>query len=82
MITRNNQETPSSRVGNSRSKRISGRNDGFATWWRVAWRGSWIKRKCTANVNENDDREFDEDNYSEENEAVKSDDDEISVVDL
>ena len=44
-ITRNNQEMQSSRGGNSRSKRISGRNVGFATSWRVASRGSWIKPK-------------------------------------
>ena len=41
-----------------------------------------LSENCTANVNENDDRESDEDNYSEENEGVESDDDEINVVDL
>ena len=37
---------------------------------------------CIANVNGNDDGESDEDNYSEENEGVESDDDEINVIDL
>ena len=41
-----------------------------------------LSKNCTANVNENDDGESDEDNYSEENEGVESDDDEINVVDL
>ena len=41
-----------------------------------------LRENCTANVNENDDGESDEDNYSEENEGVESDDDEINVVDL
>ena len=41
-----------------------------------------LSENCTANVNENDDGESDEDNYSEENEGVKSDDDDINVVDL
>ena len=41
-----------------------------------------LSENCTANVNENDDGESDEDNYSEENEGVESDDDEINVVDL
>ena len=34
-----------------------------------------LSENCTANVNENDDGEPDEDNYSEENEGVESDDD-------
>ena len=37
---------------------------------------------CTANVNENDDGQSDEDNYSEENDGVETDDDEINAVDL
>ena len=41
-----------------------------------------LSENCTANVNENDHGESDEDNYSEENEGVESDDDEINVVDL
>ena len=41
-----------------------------------------LSENYTANVNENDDGESDEDNYSEENEGVESDDDEINVVDL
>ena len=41
-----------------------------------------LSENCTANVNKNDDGESDEDNYSEENERVESDDDEINVVDL
>ena len=41
-----------------------------------------LSENCTTNVNENDDGESDEDNYSEENEGVESDDDEINVVDL
>ena len=41
-----------------------------------------LSKNCIANVNENDDGESDEDNYSEENEGVESDDDEINVVDL
>ena len=41
-----------------------------------------LSENCTANVNENDDGESDEDNYSEENEGVKSGDDEIHVVGL
>ena len=41
-----------------------------------------LNENCTANVNENDTGESDEDNYSEGNEGVESDDDEINVVDL
>ena len=41
-----------------------------------------LSENCTANINENDNRESDEDNYSEENEGTESDDDEINVVDL
>ena len=41
-----------------------------------------LSENCTTNVKENDDGESDEDNYSEENEGVESDDDEINVVDL
>ena len=41
-----------------------------------------LSKNCTANVYENDDGESDEDNYSEKNEGVESDDDEINVVDL
>ena len=41
-----------------------------------------LSKNCTANVIENDDGETDEDNHSEENEGVESDDDEINVVDL
>ena len=41
-----------------------------------------LSENCTTNVNENDDGESDEDNYSEENEGVESNDDEINVVDL
>ena len=41
-----------------------------------------LSENCTANVNENDDGESDEDNYSEENEGAESDDDEINVVDF
>ena len=41
-----------------------------------------LSENCTANVNKNDDGESDEHNYSEENEGVESDDDEINVVDL
>ena len=41
-----------------------------------------LSENCTANINENNDGKSDEDNYSEENEGVESDDDEISVVDL
>ena len=41
-----------------------------------------LSENCTANVNENDDGESDEDNHSEENEGIESDDDEINVVDL
>ena len=41
-----------------------------------------LSKNYTANVNENDDGESDEDNYSEENEGVESDNDEINVVDL
>ena len=40
-----------------------------------------LNENCTANVNENDTGESDED-YSEGNEGVESDDDEINVVDL
>ena len=40
------------------------------------------KENCKANVNENDNGETDEDNYSEQNEGVESDDGEINVVDL
>ena len=41
-----------------------------------------LSKNWTANVNENDDGESDEDNYSEENEGVESDHDEINVVDF
>ena len=41
-----------------------------------------LSKNCTASVSENDDGESDEDNHSEENEGVESDDDEINVVDL
>ena len=41
-----------------------------------------LSKNCTASVNENDDGESDEDNHSEENEGVESDDGEINVVDL
>ena len=41
-----------------------------------------LSENCTANVNQNDEGESDEDNYSEENEGVESDNDEINVVDL
>ena len=41
-----------------------------------------LSKNCTANVNENDHGESDEDNYSEENEGVESDDDDINAVDL
>ena len=41
-----------------------------------------LSKNITANVNENDHWESHEDNYSEKNEGVKSDDDEINVVDL
>ena len=41
-----------------------------------------LSENCTASVNENDNGESDEDNYSEENEGVESDDDEINIVDL
>ena len=41
-----------------------------------------LSKNCTANLNEKADGESDEDNYSEENEGVESDDDEINVVDL
>ena len=41
-----------------------------------------LSKNCTVNVNESDDGETDEDHYSEENEGVESDDDEIDVVDL
>ena len=36
-----------------------------------------LSKNCTANVNENDDGETDEDNHSEENQGVESDDDEM-----
>ena len=41
-----------------------------------------LSENCTANVNKSDNGESDEDNCSEENEAVEIDDDEINVVDL
>ena len=41
-----------------------------------------LSESFTANVNESDDGESDEDNYSEENEGIESDDDEINVVDF
>ena len=41
-----------------------------------------LSENCTANVNQNDEGESDEDNYSEKNEGVESDNDEINVVDL
>ena len=41
-----------------------------------------LSKTCTANVKENDYGESDADNYSEENEEVESDDEEINVVDL
>ena len=41
-----------------------------------------LSKNYTASVNENDNGESDEDNYSEENEGVESDDDEINIVDL
>ena len=41
-----------------------------------------LSENCRVDVNENDDGESDEDNYSEENEGVESDDDKINVVDL
>ena len=41
-----------------------------------------LSENCTANVNENDDGQSDEDNYSEENDGVETDDDEINAVDL
>ena len=41
-----------------------------------------LSENCTANVNENDDEESHEDNYSVENEGVENDDDEINAVDL
>ena len=41
-----------------------------------------LSENCTANLNENADGESDEDNYSEENEGVESEDGEINVVDL
>ena len=39
-----------------------------------------LSKTCTANVKENNYGESDEDNYSEENEGVESDNDEINVV--
>ena len=41
-----------------------------------------LRKNCTDNVNENDDRVSDEDNYSEKNEGPESNNDEINVVDL
>ena len=41
-----------------------------------------LSENCTANLNENADGQSDEDNYSEENEGVESEDGEINVVDL
>ena len=41
-----------------------------------------LSKTCTVNVKENDYGESDADNYSEENEGVEIDDDEINVVDL
>ena len=41
-----------------------------------------LSENCIVNVNKNDDGKSDENNYSEENEGVESDDDEINVVDL
>ena len=41
-----------------------------------------LSENCTANLNENDDGQSDEDNYSEENDGVESDDEEINAVDL
>ena len=41
-----------------------------------------LSKNCTANVNENDDGQSDEDNYSEENNGVESDDEEINAVDM
>ena len=41
-----------------------------------------LTENCTANVNHNDHGESDEENYSEENEEVENDDDEINAVDL
>ena len=41
-----------------------------------------LRKNCKDNVNENDDRESDEDNYSEKNEGPESNNDEINVVDL
>ena len=41
-----------------------------------------LSENWTANVNENDNGESDEDNYSQENKGVETDDDEINVVDL
>ena len=41
-----------------------------------------LSKNCTANLNEGDDGESDEDNYSEKNEGVETDDDEINVADL
>ena len=41
-----------------------------------------LSENITANVNENDHGESHEDNYSEKNEGVESDNDEINVVDL
>ena len=40
-----------------------------------------LSENCTANVNENDDEESHEDNYSVENVGVENDDDEINAVD-
>ena len=45
-------------------------------------KGVELSENCTANVNKSDDGESDKDNYSEENEGVESDDDEINLVDL
>ena len=41
-----------------------------------------FSENCTANVNEIDNGESDEDNYSQENKGVETDNDEINVVDL
>ena len=41
-----------------------------------------LSENCTANVNENNNGESDEGNYSGKNEGVESDDDKINVVDL
>ena len=43
---------------------------------------TYLSKNCTANINWKDDGKSDEDNYSEENEGVQSDDEEINLVDL